>query len=467
MKATKYSGDEERTILMGLVTSEAILSKVLSGLKSESKPFQSKWSNVVFGWCRSYFQKYNQAPKRSLQSLFRNYSEKHEDEAEVGMIEKFLISLDDEYRNLAKDLNVDFVVDMASKHFNLVRYTRHRDQLDELLLSKDTEQIKEELNKFQPINFGSSAIIDILTDEKAWMEALEQVESDVQIHYPGALGEFFGDQLARDAFVSLMAPEKTGKTWWLIDMAWRALRAKKRVLFISAGDMSRRGLIQRLGIRAARRPIKAGTVMRPKRMILNMQGQPNLKMVEEVYSAPITKKQWRAAQAEILTLTGSKDSLLKLSLHSNGSLNFGGVRGELDELIKSGWIPDVVVLDYMDILAPEDGMKGQDFRHSTNESWKAGRRMSQDYHVCFITATQSDAASYDKKVITRQNFSEDKRKLSHVTGMVGLNQNEEEKKLGLYRLNWVLLREGVYFENQVCYVAGCLSLANPAMKSIW
>jgi replicative DNA helicase len=143
------------------------------------------------------------------------------------------------------------------------------------------------------------------------------------------------------------------------------------------------------------------------------------------------------------------------------------IRLEIDEQIKHGWIPDVIVIDYADILAPETGTSGLDFRHQTNETWKALRRLSQDYHCLVITATQSDARSYDGKLLTMSNFSEDKRKLSHVTGVVGLNQSPEEKKNGIYRLNWVVLREGVYLEQNCITVAGCLGIANPAMISTW
>jgi hypothetical protein len=152
---------------------------------------------------------------------------------------------------------------------------------------------------------------------------------------------------------------------------------------------------------------------------------------------------------------------------SNSTTTVADVRASLDEKIKGGWIPDVVVIDYADILAPEAGAKLQDFRHQTNETWKALRRLSQDYHVLVVTATQSDAASYEARLVTRKNFSEDKRKLSHVTGMVGLNQTEEEKSRGIYRLNWIVLREGVFYEARCVTSAGSLALANPAMLSIW
>lgn len=467
MKATRYQGDNERLILLGLVTNSAILSKVLTGLKTEKQPFQSKWSNVVFNWCREYHKQFGKAPRKAVSSLYRAYASKHEDEPETPLIEKFLVSLDEQFQQMTQGLNPDYVIDLAAKHFSLIKYGRLRDDLEETLLTQDLQQVQETLAKFTPVRFESSDVVDVLTDVDTWTEALAEEEQDVLITYPGALGEFFNNNLAREGFIAFMAPEKRGKTFWLVDVAWRALREKRRVLFVSAGDMSRRGMLRRLGIRAARRPIEAGTVRKPRRMILSVTKQPKVKFEEEIYEKRISIRRWREVQAEVHQLSSSQESLLKLSCHSNSSLTVEGLRSELDKLIKEGWVPDVVVLDYMDILAPETGSKGQDFRHQTNESWKAFRRMTQDYKILGVTATQSDAASYDRETITRSNFSEDKRKLSHITGMIGINQTEEEKKMGIYRLNWVALREGLYYESRCCYSAGCLALANPAMKSVW
>ena len=64
-------------------------------------------------------------------------------------------------------------------------------------------------------------------------------------------------------------------------------------------------------------------------------------------------------------------------------------------------------------------------------------------HALVITATQSDADSYDTDLLKLSNFSEDKRKYSHVTAMFGLNQDKDgrEKKLGVLRLNELVIRK--------------------------
>jgi len=467
MKIRKYSGDEERMILTALIVNSTILGKVVAGLPSEKKPFNSKWSNVVFNWCREFYIKYNRAPRGTIQSLFRGYAQRQSDDSAVELIEKFLSTLSDDYRAVSKELNVDYMVDLSSKYFNQVRYTRLKDQLEEALLQKDLEAASTSIGAFHPVSFDASAVVDVFTDEAAWREAIEVKDDEVLIDYPGDLGDFFGPHLQRDGFIAFLAPEKRGKSFWLLDVTWRAIRNKRRTFFVSAGDMSRRQVLQRLGTRAARRPINAGKFTKPKRLSRTDSGEVRVKSSTESCERHISRADWVAAQRRVHTLTAMNDSMLKLLCAPNSTINVSDIERSLDEAIKEGWIPDVVVIDYADILAPEVGAKRDDFRHQTNETWKALRRLSQKYHCLVVTATQSDAASYESKVITRKHFSEDKRKLSHVTGMIGINQTEEEKGKGLYRLNWVALREGIYFETKCVTVAGSLALANPAMKSVW
>jgi len=127
-------------------------------------------------------------------------------------------------------------------------------------------------------------------------------------------------------------------------------------------------------------------------------------------------------------------------------------------------VPDVVVIDYADVLLAPSGYTPGD-REAINATWKQLRGMSQKMHNLVITATQADADSYTAHTISRGNFSDDRRKNDHVTGMLGINQSEEEKKAGIYRLNWTKRREEAYTESRCVHVAGCLNMGRPFMKS--
>ena len=73
-----------------------------------------------------------------------------------------------------------------------------------------------------------------------------------------------------------------------------------------------------------------------------------------------------------------------------------------------------------------------------NEIWKNLRALSQSRNCLVLTATQADAKSYEKNVLTMSNYSEDKRKFAHVTAMYGLNQDKhgrEKKTLQMFKMS--------------------------------
>ncbi len=99
----------------------------------------------------------------------------------------------------------------------------------------------------------------------------------------------------------------------------------------------------------------------------------------------------------------------RLSCHSNDTLTSKEMRRILEQWNKEdGFVPDLIVDDYLDIHAAEDQRK--DFRHQDNQKWTNARTLNLDYNCVYITATQADADSYDRESLSMKNFSENKRK---------------------------------------------------------
>ena len=154
----------------------------------------------------------------------------------------------------------------------------------------------------------------------------------------------------------------------------------------------------------------------------------------------------------------------RLECYSRGAINVKGMRAVLSTWeANDGFVPDVVVIDYADNLGPEDGRK--EFRHQQNESWGAMRALSQDFNCLVITATQADAASYNVETLNESNFSEDKRKYSHVTAIATLNQRPEEKRRGLLRVGQMFLREDDFDSAATVTLLQDLSSGQPVLAS--
>jgi hypothetical protein len=147
----------------------------------------------------------------------------------------------------------------------------------------------------------------------------------------------------------------------------------------------------------------------------------------------------------------------KLSTHSTNTVSISQIRQILKHWKKSeGFSPKVVIIDYADILAPMDPSK--QYRHQQNETWAMMRSISTEFACNVTTATQADSASYYKFLLSLDNFSEDKRKFSHVTAFFGLNQMEEEKKRKFMRINPLMMREALFDSKEYVTVLQALDI---------
>src|SRR5439155_1574088 len=99
---------------------------------------------------------------------------------------------------------------------------------------------------FAKVELSGTSRIDLLTDKEAVFSAYANNGEVVDlVEYEGAVGEFFRGSFERDNFVAFMAPTKAGKTFWLVDVAYRAVRQRKRVAFFEVGDLSERQIKMR------------------------------------------------------------------------------------------------------------------------------------------------------------------------------------------------------------------------------
>ena len=460
MKTTKFKGNPIRLVLAGMITDPSVLATVGNQWDDETGLFNSRWANLVGGWCVKWHRRYGTAPNSNIQDQFNRWASKQKDDDTVELVGKFMSYMSEEYTQRPKaDRNTQYLIDQAGEYFEKASLKRLNQTIEEELELGNTDSVKKLITDFALPNLGRGAYADV-TDQTAWEDAFNY-EEEALITYPGSLGKFFGTELGRDAFVAFMGPEKRGKTWWLMDVAWMGMLQRKRVAFFNVGDLSQNQSYRRFGIRAAQHPKRAGTVKVPTAMHL-----PDVEFEERVFDVDLDwRKAWASMQKIMKHKVKSEQPYLRVSTHPNSSITAMGIYSILQDWARLGWIADVVAIDYADILASPVGGGADDARAGINANWKAMRRISQELHCLVVTATQADAASYNRETIGRDNFSEDKRKIAHVTGMMGINQTDEEKENGVQRLNWLARRDDFYIEKDVVHCAGCLSLGRPVVHS--
>lgn len=156
----------------------------------------------------------------------------------------------------------------------------------------------------------------------------------------------------------------------------------------------------------------------------------------------------------------------RLATYSMNTLTPTMIKTQLDNWAKyDNFVPKVVIIDYLDILAPSTYYKEE--RERRNAVNTALRNLSQEYKICIISATQTNKEGMVKKLLNEENFSEDKRILNHITGMIGLNQTPLEKQKGIMRVNKIVSRNEEYDLTKQCAILQNLHIGRPVLKSFY
>lgn len=464
MKVEKREGAIERKVLTAMIVSKQVLSRIAPFWNKDGL-FRNKYSNIIGGWCVKYFHRYNDAPGKEIETAYNRWiATKRPDSGDIKLVERFLGVLSDEYGYSSDGLKPDVTLDIASELFNRVKAERLGAEIESDVSHGKTLETVKKIQLFKPIELGLNATINVLQDKEVLREAFEVKEESI-IKFKGALGEFFGNTFEPEGFVAFMAPEKSTKSFWLQEIAYLGMEQRKRVAFFECGDMSRRQRIRRFAIRASGRPKRPKTIRYP----IHLEPAEDSDIAEAIFEEREFKKalDWKTASKAydkvMHNRVKSSDPYLKLACHATGTLSVKGIELQLELWQNEGWIPDMIVVDYADILA---SMQSNDEnREQINKTWKGLRSLSQSHHALVVTATQSSAKGYSAKILTRKEFSDDKRKMAHCTAMIGINITSEEKENSQGRLNYVVLRDDEFVVTKCCHYAGCLDVGRVAIKS--
>jgi len=479
VRSEESTGDGEvvRQVLMGMIVSTPVLESLSRVWSADALP--SPYANRIGGWCVKHFNRHNEAPRKSITDYFNRWvGSGNRDTHEVQLVQSLLSDVSDQYERLHEEVKPPHIIEMAVEQFEKTLLRGLVDDMGGDLDRDRLDKAKERLASFALSEPGEAIgrTSNLLGDAAAWDDMFAQKVEPI-IRYNGALGEFLGDTLARDNFVVVLAGEKKGKTWALLEMAWHAMMQRNRVFFFEVGDMSERQIRWRFAARMCRHPYKSTkkgkwpcTVKMPRQITSQWKDRGQVISTVECdkleFRAALTRQQIDEGEQQTMTKgLKSLDSYFRLHCCANSTLSVAAMDAEIKKAKRQGFVPDVVLVDYADILA--DPPNERERRLAVDKTWRHLRRINLEHHFLLLTATQADTDSYTREWLGRDNFSESKTKNAHPTAVIGLNQRQDEERLGVWRLNWAVPpREGAPGRDKVC-VAGCLPLGRPFVVSCY
>ncbi len=468
MKIEKFENTQQVKILEGMIFNPTVMSKIAELWKEDLPPFGTSYANLLGKMCVSYWTEHGKPPLREgIKILVEDWEANQTNDSNSKLVVRLLEGILDDY-DPDETVDPQHLIAITTKYFSKIRYDRAVEKANSFKEQGRLQEAYDCLGSLRPIEMGLNAGSFIITGEDDLMSLLfTEDDKPNLITYDGplrALGRFFGNLLQRDSFVSFIGKEGVGKTWWLVEIAIAAFLNRCKVAFFEVGDMSRVQIARRLVSRTFGRPLNKCEVNKP--ISISKDGV-DLKRIE--YALPLAHKEIKLKCQDIVSSKiKSKNPYFWLETHSACSISIGGIRASLTRLERDhNWKPDVIIIDYADILAPPEGTAKKDSRDQINETWMQMRRMSTDMHGLVVTATQANRQAYDVDIIRMKHMSEEKRKLSHVTGMIAINRNDDEKKSGVYRLGLLKAREMEFSPSKCVYVAGCLGMGRPAILATW
>lgn len=458
------SGTVVRKLLCGLLLDPVMATRVAQHW--DGRLFDSQMANLVGDWAIKHVQKYGEPLGQGLESTYAKWAAKRDPEDPLAeSVREFLVYLSREH-DQEGPLSTAYLLDLAGEYFDTVRMRERLEAAQELLEEGQREPAREQLRQLlDPIQLGAGSRVDLANDFPAIVDALGQEERDqVLVPYRNSmavLGKTLNQAMVREGFIGVMGSDKSGKSFFLVDLAVRAMQNRRRVAYFECGDLGEREVIQRICQRVTWKPLTDRTVSWPTGWKRGEGNEPT-PIFEQRRKKGLTP---HGANRALRKLTKGK-SLLQLSCHPNSSINVDGIDSLLEQWSREDWVPDVVVIDYADILAPPQGVR--DPLEQTDTTWKQLRRLSQRWHALVVVATQANAAAYKSdRPLSRANFSGRKTKLAHVTGMLGISRLKAKHDYDeqVSRVGWVIGRGWQWKEGESTPVVGCYECGFPFFRA--
>lgn len=466
----------DNTIEEQICTAMIISTEFLNDVSPIFKPnyIKNSFAKIICFWCMDHFKSYKESPGKHIRDIYVTEAETNLSKEDKEIIGEFLDKLSKRYSE-DQHINHEYIKDNAIEYFRKRELDIRVEQARHYLELNNVEKAEEQFSEYRKVAFNLSGWFNPF-DPKEVIEVFDDKDEGV-FALPGSLGRMVG-KIERGWFVAILAPFKRGKTFALQEFAVRAITQRLKVVFISL-EMKKKNLKERLyrrltglgsrtGDDVFLYPIfdclanQNGTCDRDERtnhinlipegssekpefdtdmeyracsycrdhMIKDYQAASWFETVElPPFSFQSTKKKTKALE----NMYGDN---LRMITYPRFSAGIEDIKRDLLILEQDNFIPDMILIDYADILKLGKGEK----RNQIDDIWKELAAAAAQKHCIVVTASQGTRGSIYKEDMSQDDLAEWIGKLAHVDIFLGLNQTKKEKKEKLLRIGVLVHR---------------------------
>ncbi len=455
MNRQKIDLSEERKIITYMIVSQRFLREISNVIHINH--LESSYAKIVARWLLEYWTNYKDCPGKNIKEIYNQKKKAIGNEDDLELIKEFLSRLSKDYEEIETIQNIEYLIANAIKYLKLQSLKYLKDKIEDSILSAEPLSGEQAVSSYsrieKPAGEGISLFRDAIKISQSFMDS-----DEILFRFPGVLGKIMGNFIRGD-LVAFLAASNKGKTWWQFYVAQLASFYGLKAVFFSL-EMTQNQIVRRAwqGIVGAVRA--AGKIDMPyfeeseedenKYEVRTRRVKKNSVIVEDISK---TQKKLR------LHIRGGDVKIIVLPHYS---ATVDDIQAHLDNLsYYDNYLPDVVVVDYADIVASK--FKGE-YRHVINDIWKSLRRIAQERNILVVTASQAGRKALKAKHTSESDIDEDIRKYYHVAKMFVLNQTKDEYEKGIMRVKQIKERDGRRSYKEVI-VLQSLDIGRPYLDS--
>jgi replicative DNA helicase len=455
LQITKVDAKKEERVLLACIMSTDFMNHIRKIM--DFSLFTSKATKIVAQWCAQYYDTYGCAPQNQLTTIFDNseLSIGETDREYIGALLAKISTMSSEEH----EFNIDYQVDQTIEFFKSRRLEKLVSKVQNELMVGKLDTAENAVVQYMKVEKEANTGIDLFRD-KDRIKVMSTDKRHTLFQPPGAVGELTGP-FKRGDFVMFASKGKSGKSTMLQQLGiWAVLGASLKVLHVTL-EMPEDEVKDKY--------YSAFT----GKMLSMYRGESK---ITYPYLDGEGYIQYADIDGEMMTAEDIVESSYDLNMMSKGGRLFVESRPENSFSVKDlkmlldkyetqqNLVFDVVIVDYADIMIPQDSKL--EYRHRLDEIYKSLRGLAQERSLLIATATQSSRESF-KKDTSATNISEDIRKLATVTHAFAINMTDEEKAKKYWRLSTIVSRRQFFLEQDTVVCLACLDVARMVVDSRW
>lgn len=416
-KFIKVDADIEKQLLVGLITSDSFVKRVLPVFEYDylDLPPVKKMSK----WCIEYYRKYDRVPYAVAQDIF-NDRKRELDEDEAKWMYEFLLQLSEKAEK--QGFNEEYIFDCCVKYFRKQKLLKASKKVQDLLADGKDDQAQrvwlDSMSIPEADDLGTDPF-DLRTVKKVFAREKARVSLSLGIK---SLDKMVGP--VKSGWLAIfMGPMKRGKTTMLFHVAVRGVVKGYNVVFISL-EQEEEDNVTKVWMNIGSMTKETGK--------LDFPYFDGSKVAHESYRRPLLNERNVVKTVKMFSKAVTSPRLrIKTYPMSTGGID--DFRQYLDLLeVYENFSPHVIVVDYLGIMKSPKGSQGRDVY---NENSKALKALGQERKAAVFTGHQGSRATLEKINMSPSDMPEDIRIFANVDALYGLNQTDEEMDEGVMRIN--------------------------------